>query len=94
MKTVYSLREFREQVLEIAKLVKEEYVTVGVEMDAYEKCTFRCYVNGYNAHSGNTMEESLSKLREKISPLPPANIDVEVEIHKAVDEVTAFNSIT
>jgi hypothetical protein len=85
MKTIYSLKEFRQQVLAIAALANETYTTVSVEMDHNGKCSFRCYVNGYSSHIGETMEESLTKLREKISPLPPKDIDIIVEMEETTD---------
>jgi hypothetical protein len=80
MKTIYSLKEFREQVLEIAKLADETYVTVTVEVEHDGAFNFRCYVNNYSSHFGKTMEECLAKLREKISPLPVPDVDLMIEM--------------
>lgn len=80
MKTIYSLQEFRTEVLKIASEVGQEYVNVraGIENDG--KVKFSCYISGYNWNEGDTMEECLQNMQNNIKPPEIKNIDVEIEM--------------
>jgi hypothetical protein len=82
MKTIYSLKEFHQEVAKIANQ-EPRLCSVRVEYGIHNKYRFECYVDGFNkVFTGNTMEESLIKLREQVSPNPAPNIDVEIDIEQ------------
>jgi len=87
MKIIYSLKEFRQRVVEITgKEPNLVHVIVGIEL--YGKMEFSCYADGLGAfYKGATMEEALEKLQNAITPTKPADIDVEIEL--PVDETVA-----
>jgi hypothetical protein len=82
MKTIYSLKEFHQEVAKIANK-DPKYCSARVEYGIHDEYKFECYVDGYNkVFRGSTMEESLNKLREAVSPNPAPNIDVEIDIEQ------------
>lgn len=93
MKTIYSLKEFREQVLEIASKVNETYVSVNVGMTSHGDVEFKSYIHNYHWATGKTMEESLSKLREEVMPslLPDIDVEIEVEVSEPENDISMIN---
>ena len=87
MKTIYSLQEFRNAVLEIAKSQNETYTNVGVGVAHDGKITFKAYIPNGSWINGETMESCLQKMKEQFNPPPIKNIDVEIEMPEPVIEV-------
>lgn len=78
MKIIYSLKEFHQKAVEVSGR-PEEHVQVSVTYGLFGKYSFTCYADGLSTHfQGKTMEESLVKMREEVSPTVN-NIDVEIE---------------
>jgi hypothetical protein len=78
MKTIYSLKEFHSKVSEISK-VEPYLVQVQVRYGIHNEWEFTCYYHGANKlFTGKTMEESLQKLQDHVSP-PTQVIDLEIE---------------
>ena len=80
MKTIYSLKEFRNEVLALAALKNENYTSVGVEVNYAGVVTFKAYIPNGPWHSGETPEECLQKLKDQITTPPIKDIDVEIEM--------------
>lgn len=82
MKTIYSLKEFHNEVLLIAKSVNEDYVNVEVRINHEGKVGFTAYIHkvGVGWYKGDTMEEVLSLLKNAITTPNIKNIDVEIDI--------------
>lgn len=85
MKTIYSMQEFHNKVLELAKTKDETYINVECRIDSNRKVTFSAYINGCSWQRGDTMEEALQKLRDEMYGETIKNIDVEVESELLVD---------
>jgi hypothetical protein len=91
MKTIYSLKEFHQEVSKISGK-EPKYCSVRVEYGIHDIWVFNCYVDGYNKiFAGSTMEESLNKLRQEVSPNPAPNIDVEIEIEEPEEVNSPIN---
>jgi hypothetical protein len=88
MKTIYSLKEFHEKAVEISGVLPE-LVYARVQYGIHNKYEFVCYAHGYNMYFGNTMEESLAKMKEAIHPIvpPTQNIDVEIDILQETETI-------
>lgn len=87
MKIVYSLQEFRNEVLKLAALKEETYTSVRVTFSSTGKLEFECYVHGSTWCSGDTMEASLKKLKDEIFPPSVSNThDVEIEVEETDPE--------
>ena len=88
MKTIYSLQEFRNQLLEIAKLKDESFVEAKVAINYEGKVYFSGYVRNLGGwDSFETTEECLTWFRNKVTPPANKNIDVEIEMPEPVIEV-------
>jgi hypothetical protein len=86
MKTIYSLKEFHQEVAKIANK-NPKYCSARVEYGIHDEYSFECYVDGLGkVFRGTTMEESLNNLRKHVSPNPSPNIDVEIDIEQP-DEI-------
>lgn len=85
MKTIYSLQEFRNQLLEIAKLKNEDYVHVEVRADHTGAVTFNAYIHNCSWHRAETMEECLSHFRQQLTVPTIKNIDVEIDIDEKTE---------
>jgi len=82
MKVIYSLQEFHKKAVEISGK-NPELVSVVVQLGLYNNYEFKCYADGLNQFfTGKTMEESLSKMQEAVTPanLNNTSIDVEIEM--------------
>jgi len=92
MKTIYSLQEFRGQLLEIAKIKGEDYTNVEVRADHDGKITFNAYINGCGSwFRADTMEDCITHFKEQITQPPIKNIDVEIEIPEQVEVTEPAN---
>ena len=78
MKTIYSLKEFHEKAVEIAK-VKPDLVSARVELGLFGKYQFECYSEKILC-IGKTMEEALQKFYDAFNPFEPSKSDIDVEI--------------
>lgn len=86
MKVIYSLKEFRQRVVQISGK-EPNLVHVRVEIELFGRTGFSCYVDGLGSYfTGITMEESLEKLQKAVTPPKPADIDVEIELELPSDE--------
>ena len=83
------MQEFRNQLLEIAKIKNENYTNVEVKIDHDGVLTFNAYINGDGWHRAYTMEECLAYFREKATNPVIKNIDVEVEMPEITEEIKA-----
>lgn len=80
MKTIYSLREFRDEVAKISGRDKI-HVVVSAKISLFDRMEFSCYADGLSKYyTGETMEESLALLRKEIEPPSKNLIDVEIEM--------------
>jgi hypothetical protein len=83
MKVTYSLQEFRNEILAIAKEVDQTYTVVRVEIDHAGQLKFSGYINGYDYAYGKTVEESVENMKRKALPhLFTTTYDVDVEVEK------------
>jgi hypothetical protein len=86
MKIIYSLKEFHQEVAKISGR-ELKLCSARVEFGIYDVYKFECYADGLNKwFTGSTMEESLTRLREYVSPQPEPNIDVEIDIEETSNE--------
>ena len=76
MATVYSLQDFRNAILAIAKSINEDYTRGRVEFDSYGNITFSSYTPKTSWTEGKTMEDCLNKTREKITVVTDVAIDL------------------
>lgn len=78
------MAEFMSAVEKVASQKKETYFTVSVEISKYSpresKCKFKCYINGYGFHEGETPLDCLKSLRKITHPKKSNIKDVEVMI--------------
>lgn len=86
MKTIYSLQEFRQAVLDIARSMNEAYTSIAIEANHEGKVLFKAYTPQSSWCEGETMELCLQKMREKINPPPAKNIDVEIDLPEFINE--------
>lgn len=86
MRTIYSLKEFRNEVLAIAALNNETYTSLSIEVGHDGRVTFKAYISKVSWHSGDTMEECLNNLRNAFTQPPINDIDVEIEMPEPVIE--------
>jgi hypothetical protein len=87
MKVTYSLQEFRNEILAIAKEVDQTYATVKAEIDHAGQLRFSSYINGYEYAYGNTVEESVKNMKKQALPhLFTTTYDVEVEVEVEKEE--------
>ena len=83
MKITYSLQEFRNEILAIAKEVDQTYTTVKAEIEHDGQLKFSSYINGYNYAYGKTVEESVEKMKMQVLPhLFTTTYDVDIEVGK------------
>ena len=87
MKIIYSLQEFRNELLEIAKLANENYTSLAIEVNHTGIVNFRAYIHNKGWHDGKTVDECLDKLRKVLTGEPPTNIEVEFDIEPLTIEV-------
>ena len=86
MKTIYSLQEFRNEVLKIAATQDETYTSIVVELDHNGKVKFKAYIPNLSWQEGDTMEDCLMALKEQIVPPVIPSIDVEIEMPEPTEE--------
>ena len=80
MATVYSLQDFRNEILTIAKIINSDYTSGRVEFDSDGNITFFSYTTKTSWTEGKTMEDCLTKTREKITNLSAVMIDVAIDL--------------
>jgi hypothetical protein len=87
MKTIYSLKEFHEKAVEIAK-VESKLVSVRVELGLFGRYEFECYAEK-KLCKGKTMEEALQKFHDAWNPFEPTKgeIDVEIEVEQETETI-------
>ena len=78
MRTIYTLKEFRESVLDIANAVQEKYTSLQIDVEHNGEVKFKCYINGHGWHEGKTMEESLQSLKDSVNGKVIKDIDIEL----------------
>jgi hypothetical protein len=87
MKTIYSLQEFRQEVLKLAAKKNETFTSVEVRIDNNGKIDFRAYINGLGWQNAPTMEGCLQILKDIIEPpIQDTNNNVDVEIEMPESE--------
>lgn len=88
MKTIYSLREFHNQIKELAAPKGITYVLAEIRMDDRGRLQFRCYALGYEYYTADTPQECIEKLRNALYPLPifPADNDDVQEVIESEEE--------
>jgi hypothetical protein len=85
MKTIYSLQEFRQEVLKLSAKKNEDYTNVEVKCDHKGKVFFRAYINNFRWTEAESMEDCLQLLKDKIEPpIQDTNnkIDIEIEMNE------------
>jgi hypothetical protein len=91
MRAIYSLKEFHQRAAEISGK-RSDLISVTVEFGLYGKTRFTCYADGVGEHfAGQTMEESLQRLRDAVHP--PKQPDIDIEIDVPVENPKAENNI-
>lgn len=80
MKTIYSLKEFRNEVLAIAAANNESYTSLSLDVNHDGEVTFKAYISKVSWHNGDTMEECLQNLRNAFTEPPIKDIDLEIEM--------------
>lgn len=89
MKITYSLREFYDEVKQLAATKGKDYVSVRVEFNKHNGLEFACYVSGYNWYHAASPEESLKLLKDAMSFTANEDTKNDVEIETSLQEVTA-----
>lgn len=92
MKTIYSLKEFRDEVGKIAAMANQQFFHVDVRLDHDDSIVFQSYIHTYNFHKAETMEKCLELLRNEVFPPIQKNCDIEVEIEMPVSELQTQNA--
>jgi len=90
MKTIYSLQEFRQEILKLAEKRNETYTVVNVEINYNGQIKFSAYIYGLSWNDGASMEDCLRKIKDKIEPPNEKsnnNIDVEIDIEHVEEMV-------
>lgn len=94
MKTIYSLKEFHNEVCKLAPLVSPEHISVKVEVCLFSRVLFSAYISGFNWYDGSTMEECLFKTRSAVCPTyydkPNIDIDTENAQQITVEDIIPF----
>lgn len=81
MKTIYSLKEFYNEVMALAAQKSTDYVCVRTTMTTRSKIQFECYFDGCEKYYvGNTPGEAIKNMKDAEFPRPEKNQDdVEIE---------------
>jgi hypothetical protein len=88
MKTIYSLQEFRQELLKLAALRNEDYVQAQVKIESNGAVLFEGYINGLaKYYIAGTMEGVLGQIRDDMFPVQNIvqNIDVEIELPESME---------
>lgn len=85
MKITYSLQEYYDQTLALAKTVGKSYVSVTVVKSTHRD-EFTTYIDGYGQTTGKTLYESFNLMRDKVAPSPLTTPETDVLFEMETDD--------